>query len=109
MTASGSLLFPRTDPAIPESRLRTILITLGGMLLWGASLAVVSRLSGAKATALREATIGFVTVWFMAALTNLWVGITRAGYTLSDELPVFAVVFGLPALVAMLVRWKFFE
>lgn len=58
---------------------------------------------------MREATLGFVTVWFLAALTNLWVGMTRAGYMFAEELPVFAVVFGVPALVAMLVRWKYFD
>jgi hypothetical protein len=89
--------------------MRTMIITLIGLGLWAASLLVARRMSAGKIEVMREATIGFVTVWFMAALTNLWVGITRAGYTLAAELPVFAVIFGVPALAAMLVRWKYFD
>jgi hypothetical protein len=37
----------------------------------------------------------------------MWVGVTRAGYTVAEEFPIFLVIFALPALAALLIRWKF--
>ena len=46
-------------------------------------------------------------VWFVGSLINIWVGVSQAGYTIADELPVLAVVFGVPAAVALFLwrRW----
>jgi hypothetical protein len=30
----------------------------------------------------------------------MWVGVSRAGYSVGDELPVFVVVFVVPAAIA---------
>jgi hypothetical protein len=40
-------------------------------------------------------------------LINLWIGINRAGYSAAQEWPIFALVFGVPAVVAWLLRWWF--
>lgn len=42
----------------------------------------------------------FIWVWLVAAVINLLVGVFSAGIPLLVEIPVLAVVFGLPALVA---------
>jgi hypothetical protein len=42
----------------------------------------------------------FIWVWLVAAVINLLVGVFAAGIPLVVEIPVLAVVFGLPALVA---------
>ena len=42
----------------------------------------------------------FIWVWLAAAIVNLLVGVFAAGIPLLVEIPVLAVVFGLPALVA---------
>jgi hypothetical protein len=42
----------------------------------------------------------FIWVWLVAAVINLLVGVFVAGIPLIVEIPVLAVVFGLPALVA---------
>ncbi|MFM9847727.1 MAG: hypothetical protein ACKVP3_11275 [Hyphomicrobiaceae bacterium] len=42
----------------------------------------------------------FIWVWLVAAVINLLVGVYAAGIPLLVEIPVLAVVFGLPALVA---------
>ena len=48
----------------------------------------------------------FVPVWLACSLANLRVGVTRAGYRVREELPVLAVVFLAPAVVAWAAwRW----
>jgi hypothetical protein len=37
---------------------------------------------------------------------NIAIGVKRAGYTVAEEAPVFAVVFAVPVLVALLLRWR---
>lgn len=48
----------------------------------------------------------FVPVWAAIALVNMWVGVTRAGYTVAQEAPILAVVFLVPALAAALAIWQ---
>jgi len=38
---------------------------------------------------------------------NLWVGVSKAGYTLGDELPIFLLIFAVPAAVAIILKWRF--
>jgi hypothetical protein len=37
----------------------------------------------------------------------MWVGISHAGYSLREELPIMLLLFALPAAVSLVVRWKF--
>jgi hypothetical protein len=37
---------------------------------------------------------------------NLWVGVAKAGYTLNEELPIFLLIFAVPALVAIFLKWR---
>jgi hypothetical protein len=45
-------------------------------------------------------------MWLIIAGANMWVGVARAGYSVADELPIFLLIFGLPALAAVLLKWK---
>jgi hypothetical protein len=36
----------------------------------------------------------------------MWVGVARAGYSVSEELPIFLLIFGLPGAVAIFLKWK---
>jgi hypothetical protein len=36
----------------------------------------------------------------------MWVGVTKAGYTLAQELPILLVVFAVPAGIALAVAWR---
>ncbi len=47
----------------------------------------------------------FLPVWLALAVANMWVGVTKAGYTLAQELPILLVVFVVPAAVAFVVAW----
>jgi hypothetical protein len=49
----------------------------------------------------------FIPVWLAAALINMWIGVSRAGYSVAEELPIFLAIFAIPAVVAAFVWWKF--
>lgn len=83
--------------------MRTLIIILGGFLLWGACLGVARLLAGS----MMSATIAFVLLWFLVAAGNMWIGISQAGYTFREEFPIFLLIFLVPVTVAVLVRWKF--
>jgi hypothetical protein len=49
----------------------------------------------------------FIPIWLGAALINLWIGVSRAGYSVAEELAIFLGVFAIPAVVALFIWWKF--
>ena len=87
--------------------MRTGLFLLSGFLLLAASLIVGKLFSSNYPAATTAATVLFLVLWLVIAAANMWVGVARAGYSVSVELPIFAVIFAIPAAVAVLVRWKF--
>jgi len=42
----------------------------------------------------------FIPLWFLAAAINLWIGVAKAGYSFMEELPIFLVIFLVPAAAA---------
>jgi hypothetical protein len=86
--------------------MRTAVIIACGFLLWAACLAITKLASAATSAALSGATLGFALLWFVAAAVNMWFGVTRAGYAFNEELPIFLLIFLLPVMVAVFVRWK---
>ena len=86
--------------------MRTALIILGGLLLFGACMASRRWLGGTGPESIAVAVRVFVPLWLCAALFNMYVGVTRAGYSVKDELPIFLVIFLIPAAVAALVWWN---
>ena len=48
----------------------------------------------------------FLPLWLAGAGINMWVGVSRAGYTVREEAPIFALVFAVPAIVALLLWWR---
>jgi hypothetical protein len=53
-----------------------------------------------------RAALYFLPVWLAGAGFNLWYGVTQAGYSVRDEAPIFLLVFGVPAALALLAWWK---
>jgi hypothetical protein len=49
----------------------------------------------------------FIPLWLIAALINMWIGVSRAGYSVAEELPIFLLIFALPAAAAAFVWWRF--
>jgi hypothetical protein len=85
--------------------MRTAVIVLAGFLVWGVFVAA-AKMSGNSSRAVGTATIVFVGVWFLAAAVNMYFGVARAGYGFWEELPIFFVIFLVPAIVAVVAqRW----
>ncbi|TCH98055.1 hypothetical protein EJV46_12680 [Roseococcus sp. SYP-B2431] len=76
--------------------MHTMLLIGGGLVLL-AGMAVAGRAIGQPATTLRL----FLLIWLIATAANMWIGVSRAGYTVAQELPLAAVAFGVPALAAL--------
>jgi hypothetical protein len=37
----------------------------------------------------------------------MWIGVSRAGYSVAEELPIFLVICVIPAGIALFIGWKF--
>jgi hypothetical protein len=88
--------------------MRTVIIILVGFVLWAACLGVAKLLAGSSTSSTTIATVAFVVIWFITAAANMWIGVSRAGYSFQEELPIFLLIFLLPCAAAVLVKWKFF-
>ena len=86
--------------------MHTVLVLLAGFGLFGLCL-LIARLAGGHGPApLRKAAAAFVPLWLIGAGINLWVGVHHAGYGVAEELPIFLLVFSVPALAALALWWK---
>jgi hypothetical protein len=85
---------------------RTGLFLLAGFLLMGAALILGRLFSHNYPGAPFAATVLFVVLWLVLAGFNMWTGVAKAGYSVADELPIFALIFLVPAVVAVLLKWK---
>jgi hypothetical protein len=86
--------------------MRTALFLVAGLLLLAASLLLGRLFSTNYPGATIAATIAFVALWLVIAGANMWVGVAKAGYSFTEELPIFLLIFGLPAAVAIILKWK---
>lgn len=76
--------------------MHTVKVVACGLVLLTLCL-VFGRAAGAKL---------FLPLWLVAAGVNMWIGVSRAGYTVADEAPLFLLVFGIPAAVALVALWQ---
>jgi hypothetical protein len=88
--------------------MRTLIIIVIGFVIWGVCLGLAKLLANASPASVSIATTIFVVVWFLIAGANMWMGVARAGFSFSDELPIFLMIFLLPAATAIVVKWKLF-
>ena len=77
----------------------------GGVVLLGLFL-LFGKLWGGDSDALAVAAKAFIPAWLVVALVNMWVGVTKAGYSFKDELPILVIVFAVPAAAAAFVVWR---
>lgn len=78
--------------------MHTLMVIVAGFILLGVCLLV-----GKLTNKLPSAVKAFIPLWFVGAAINLWVGVSQAGYTVAEELPIFVVIFAVPAIVAWLI------
>jgi len=69
--------------------MRTALFLVAGLLLLGAALLLGKLFSSHYPGATFVATVAYVALWFVVAGANMWVGVARAGYSVTEELPIF--------------------
>jgi hypothetical protein len=48
----------------------------------------------------------FLPLWLVGAGTNMYMGVKGAGYSVADEVPIFFLVFAVPAVAALIVWWN---
>lgn len=87
--------------------MRTLIFIISGLLLFGLCAFGARFMGAAGPGALWLAVKIFVPLWFVIAAVNMWIGVTQAGYSFGEELPIFLLLFGLPSAVAALIAWKF--
>ena len=80
-----------------------VIIAIGFVLL--AAFLYGPRVMGRSDLALTGAKV-FIGLWLIVSLVNLVLGV-RAGYTVLQELPLFLVIFALPAAAAAYAWWSF--
>lgn len=79
--------------------MHTVIMFGGGLLLLA-----IFMLLGHWRNATGLAALWFIPIWFMVAAVNMWVGVTKAGYTFMQEVPFFLLLF-LPLAVSALLIW----
>jgi hypothetical protein len=96
---------PSTSPL--DTTMRTLLFLVVGFLLLAACVLLARLFSAHYPNATYTATVGFILIWLAISAANLWVGVLKAGYTVADELPIFLLIFVVPAIVAIVLKWRF--
>jgi len=87
--------------------MHTIYILAAGFGLLAACLLVSYFTGGQTQNALPTGALWFIPLWLAGAALNMWYGVTRAGYSVAGETPIFLLVFAIPAAVALFIRWKY--
>jgi hypothetical protein len=85
--------------------MRTALFIFAGLVLLGAAVFGARFAGGDRAISLAAGI--FIPAWLAAALINMWIGVSRAGYSVGEEFPIMLVIFVPPAALAGFVCWKF--
>ncbi len=86
--------------------MRTILFLTAGFLLLGGFHLLGRLFVPYFPSAALIAMATYIAMWLSIAGFNLWVGVARAGYSFTEELPILLLIFGLPAALALVLLWK---
>jgi len=87
--------------------MHTLKVIFGGILLLGVCQLVGRWIGGVGATVDATTIKYFLVLWLVATLANMWVGVSKAGYSIKDEAPIALLVFAVPAIVAIVIWWRF--
>ncbi len=82
-----------------------VMVIGGGLLLLGIFL-LFGKLWSVGSSEIGTAAMLYIPVWLVVSIVNLWVGVSRAGYALREELPILLLVFAVPALAAGFALWQ---
>jgi hypothetical protein len=82
-----------------------VMVIGGGFVLFGLFL-LFGKLWGGAEPDYALAAKAFIPVWLVVALVNMWVGVTKAGYSVREEAPILVLVFAVPAALAAFLIWR---
>ena len=82
-----------------------VMVIGGGLVLLGLFM-LFGKLWGGTTPDLGLAAKLFLPIWLIVSVTNLWVGVTKAGYSVREELPILLIVFAVPAVAAGIAIWR---
>jgi hypothetical protein len=82
--------------------MRTAIIIAAGFALLGVCLGIGYFTGGTPR--MKTAALVFIALWFVAAAANMYVGVARAGYSFMEELPIFLLIFAVPAATAFFLQ-----
>ncbi len=84
--------------------MHTIKILAISFLLFGVCLIAGRLLNGSRGIAIGA--LLFLPLGLIVAGINMYFGVKRGGYSPTQELPFFLIVFLIPAIPAVLTWWK---
>ena len=88
--------------------MRTLLFLLVGFFLLAACMLLGRLFSNSYPGASHAATVTFVVLWLIISAANLWIGVVKAGYAFTEELPILLLIFGVPTIAATFLKWRLF-
>jgi hypothetical protein len=86
--------------------MRTVLFLTSGLLLMASALIAAKLFSEHVPSAPNWALALSLGAWLVVTGANMWIGVSKAGYSAVEELPILILVFGVPAAAAALARWR---
>ncbi len=87
--------------------MHTVMVIGIGLVLLAVFIQIGRQFGGGNAAAAAKAAAWFIPFWLAAAAFNTSIGV-RHGYTVTEELPIALVVFGVPAAIALVI-WRRFS
>jgi hypothetical protein len=88
--------------------MRTTLFLASGFLILAGALILAKLFHENFPHAATYNVVGFALFWLAATGFNMWTGVSRAGYSAGEEMPIFLLLFAVPVVAALLLRWKLF-
>jgi hypothetical protein len=86
--------------------MHSVKVIAGGFVLLAVCLLIGRLVGHSPAPGMAGAARIFIPLWLIAAGINMWIGVSKAGYTVAEEAPIFLLVFAVPAAIALLILWK---
>ena len=86
--------------------MRTLIIIVGGLVALGLFLLIARFVVNVAPRALALVALAFIPLWLVVAAGNMWIGVRRAGHSVAEELPIFLLIFAIPAAAAAFAWWK---
>jgi apolipoprotein N-acyltransferase len=80
--------------------MRTLIITAIGILVGLLTMWVIRKARKSPRTAF----LTFAILWFAFCAYNMWVGVSSAGYAVTEELPFLAINFLVPLGIVFALR-----